>query len=299
MVGADVTDLDRPPIAHAARLRRGLRCAVALVAAAMALGSDAALAADPPTILTAGIDAGDHLYVTWSLAAGTTYTSAGFASGPWPEPGLPFSFFAANSAGDSDCAPAPGITDGPCTGTPTSTSFTSPRRTVRDRRYFVKVAAEPTTGPPHVTSAVWVIDEAKPLIPGFVPANEGAPTNRPATGRSIEGTPLPAVPVPTISLPALPRTIRAVLASGLRLRVTCATFACALEEGTLSLDGKELAGQTDFVSANRTRTFVFRPSGAARKRLKRRSRAALRIHALVRTVDGRAKRLSRTFTVRR
>jgi hypothetical protein len=103
--------LDRPPIARAARLRRGLRRAVALVAATTALGSGAALAADPPTILTAGIDAGDHLYVTWSLAEGTTYTSAGFASGPWPEPGLPFSFFAGNSAGDSDCARAPRITD--------------------------------------------------------------------------------------------------------------------------------------------------------------------------------------------
>jgi hypothetical protein len=85
-------------------------------------------------------------------------------------------------------------------------------------RYFVKVAAEPTAGPPHVTSAVWVIDEAKPLIPGFMPANEGPPSNRPVTGRSIEGAPLPAVPVPTISLPALPRTIRGVLASGVRLR---------------------------------------------------------------------------------
>jgi hypothetical protein len=170
---------------------------------------------------------------------------------------------------------------------------------VRDRRYYVKVAAEPTAGPPYVTSSVWVIDEAKPLIPGFVPANEGAPTNRPATGRSIEGTPFPAVPVPTVSLPALPRTIHAVLAAGVRLRVRCATFTCALEEGTLSLDGKELAGETDFVSADRTRTFVFRPSGAARTRLKRRSRAGLRIRALVRTVDGKAKRLSRSFTVRR
>ena len=298
MVGADVTDLDRTPIAHAAGRRR-LRWAVALVAAATALSSGAALAADAPTILTAGIDAGDHLYVTWSLAAGTTYTSAGFASGPWPEPGLPFSFFAGNGAGDSDCAAPPGITDGPCEGTPTSTSFTSPRRTVRDRRYFVKVAAEPTAGPPHVTSAVWVIDEAKPLIPGFVPANDGAPTNRPATAHSIEGTPLPAVPVPTISLPALPRTIRAVLASGIRLRVRCANFACALEEGTLSLNGKQLASETDFVSADRTRTFIFRPSGAARTPLKRRSRAILRIRALVRTADGKAKRLSRSFAVRR
>ena len=300
MVAADVTDLDRPPFARAARLRRGLRCAVALVAAATALGSGTALAADPPTILTAGIDAGDHLYVTWSLAAGTRYTSAGFASGPWPEPGLPFSFFAGNSAGESDCAPPPGIADGPCKATPTSTSFTSPRRTVRNRRYFVKVAAEPTTGgPPHVTSAVWVIDEDRPLIPGFVPANEGAPTNRPATGHSIGGTPLPAVPVPAISLPALPRTIHAVLASRVRLRVTCASFAGALEEGTLSLDGRELAGETDFVSADRSRTFVFRPSGAARTRLKRRSRAELKIRALVRTADGKAKRLSRSFTVRR
>ena len=298
MVGADVTDLDRPPIAHAAR-RCCLRCAVAVGAAATALSSGAALAADAPIILTAGIDAGDHLYVTWSLAAGTTYASAGFATGPWPEPGLPSSFFAGNGAGDSDCAAPPGIADGLCEGTPTSTSFTSPRRAVRDRRYFVKVAAVPIGGPPRVSSAVWVIDEAKPLIPGFVPANDGAPTNRPATARSIEGTPLPAVPVPAISLPALPRTIRAVLASGVRLRVRCAKFGCALEEGTLSLNGKELASESDFVSADRTRTFVVRPSGAARTPLKRRSRAILRIGALVRTPDGKAKRLSRSFAVRR
>ena len=118
-----------------------------------------------------------------------------------------------------------------------------------------------------------VIDEAKPLIPGFVPANDGAPTNRPATARSIEGTPLPAVPVPTISLPALPRTIRAVLASGIRLRVRCANFACALEEGHAVAQRQQLASETDFVSADRTRTFIFRPSGAARTPLKRRSRA--------------------------
>ena len=90
-----------------------------------------------------------------------------------------------------------------------------------------------------------------------------------------------------------------MLTSGIRLRVRCAKFGCALEEGTLSLNGKQLASETDFVSADRTRTFVFRPSGAARTRLKRRSRAGLRIRALVRTVDGKAKRLSRTFTVRR
>jgi hypothetical protein len=298
-VAADVTDPGRPPIALRARLRRYRLRAALLVAAATALGSGPALAADPPTILTAGIDAADHLYVTWSLAPGTTYTSAGFASGPWPEPGLPFSFFAGNAAGDSDCSPPPGITDGPCRATPTSTSFTSPQRTARDRRYFVKVAAEPTAGPPHVTSAVWVVDEAKPLMPGFVPANDGPPSNRPATGRSIEGRPLPAVPVPTISLPALPRTIRGVLAAGVRLRVRCATFQCALEEGTLSLNGRELASQTDYVSADRARTFVFKPSGAARTRLKGRSRAGLRIRALVRTVDGKPTRLSRTFTVRR
>jgi hypothetical protein len=266
----------------------------------MALESGAALAAEQPTILTAGIDATDRLYVTWSLAAGTTYAGAGFATGPWPEPGLPSSFFAGNSTRDGgDCVPPPGITDGPCKATVTSTSFTAPEPIARDRRYFVKVVALPDTGPPHLTSAVWVIDEAKPLIPGFAPAPEGPPTNRPAGGRSLAGETLPAVPVPTISLPALPKTIRAVLTGGVRLRVRCPTFQCALEDGSLSLGGRSLASESDFVSAGRTHTFVFRPAGAARTRLKGRTRARLKLRALVRTADGRSKLLTRSFTVRR
>ncbi|MEA2221093.1 MAG: hypothetical protein QOJ35_3719 [Solirubrobacteraceae bacterium] len=275
------------------------RRALALALAATALGSGPAPAAEPPTILTAGIDAADHLYVTWSLAAGTTYADASFASGPWPEPGAPFAFFAGNATGGDDCVPPSGVTDGPCKASPTATSFTTPEPTARDRRYFVKVAAVPTGGPPRVTSAVWVIDEARPLMPGFVPAAEGPPTNSPATGRSLAGMAFPAVPHPTISVPALPTTIRALLVTGVRVRVRCATFQCALEDGSLSLGGTSIASESDFVAAGRTHTFVLRPRGAARTRLRGRTRARLRLRALVRTADGRARRITRSFTVRR
>jgi hypothetical protein len=279
-------------------MRRRLLCAIALAIAATAFGPAPALAADPPTILTAGIDATDHLFVTWSLGAGTNYASATFATGPWPDPDLPPSFTPINAI-TTDCVPPPGVDDGPCKALPTATSFTAPESTSRDRRYFVKVIAEQGTEGRELASAVWVIDGAKPLVPYVAQAGPTPPSNKPATGGLLASTAFPKVPVPSLKVLALPRTIGTLLTAGVRIRVSCAAFDCALEEGSLTLGAQQLASESEFADAGRPRTFVLKPKGAARNRLKGRSRARVHILAVVRTVDGKARQISRSFTVRR
>ena len=69
------------------------RCsAVLLTLAAVVALPSAAPAATPPTILTAGFDAQDQLYATWSLAPGTRYYFVMFATLPYADPFLPAFF---------------------------------------------------------------------------------------------------------------------------------------------------------------------------------------------------------------
>jgi hypothetical protein len=321
--------------AHAAercRLLRkgGRRCTTVLAAAAVMLCMPGlALAADPPTILSAGIDGADQLYATWSLGADTNFSHVDFSTVATPHPTLPEFFAEANFAA-FDCAPPPDA----CTASPTSTSFTDGFPAPRDRRYFVKVTAVANSAPDALTSAIWVIDETKPVIAGDAPLGASPPSNSPVSGHPLqEGTspapppaapPAPAAPTAAPAPPAappppspppppppprlvasasitvlsLPKSIRAVVRSGVKLRVTCARAACTAA-GSLLLNGQALVRKGASIPAGATRTLVLRPAGTRRSRLRKLSRARLRISATVTPAGGAPQRVSRLFTVRR
>jgi hypothetical protein len=259
-------------------------------AAAMLAAPVAAQAADPPTILTAGID-----------AAGTTFDHVSFATSPEPDPGVPSFFLAANFAAFG-CGVPPD-----CDGSQTATSFKSTYPIARDRRYFLKVAA----GVPGVTgafptSAVWIIDESKPVIGGKAPVGEATPTGSPATGRLFAPGVPPAPPPPPPPSPAtrpraklvatrVPKTFAALRLSGVRLRVTCNT-ACSAS-GTLRLGGVAIGRRSTSLPRAGTRTITVRPSNFGRRRLSGRSRARLRISAKAKPAGGATVRRSRSFTV--
>ena len=307
-------DVRRVQISASARgLRHALRAvALCFVAGMLALPGQA-LAADPPTILSAGIDASDRLYVTWRVAAGTTYDHLEFATAPDADPEVPGSFVEENLV-------AFGCWDVPdaCSGSSQSTSLTVDYAVARDRRYFVKVAASVAgTERDMAISPVWVIDEAKPLIAGQPPRlGEREPTNVPAVGRLLAGS-LPALfseatssaaqrapgaPAPDSSspfaLPALPRTIGALLSRGVRLRVECRLAPCTVT-GRLALGGAALASRRTTVRQAGTTTLVLRPAGRARGRLRGRMRARLQLDASVAPAGGPAASVSRSFVVRR
>jgi hypothetical protein len=295
-------------------MRRACRV-VALSAVATFAIPGPAFAADPPVILSAGIDAADRPYVTWRVGAGTTYDHAEFATAPTADPDVPDSFVEANVV-------AIGCTDAPevCAGTPQSTSLTVDYPVARDRRYFVKVTATVDGTPRHlVVSAVWVIDEAKPLVAGQPPqVADGPPTDAPAAGALLAGSlPLalppstrqPPVPPPppgaggsqpgaALSLLALPRTISALQRRGVRLRVTCSQAPCtttaALRLGRVTL----VSRRVQLLRAG-TQTVVLKPTAAARRRLRGRARARLRVNAAVTPQRGATRRLSRFFVVQR
>jgi hypothetical protein len=273
----------------------------AAVIAALAAPA-AAVAADPPTILTAGIDAQDQLYASWTLGLGTTYDHISFATSPEPDPVVPAFFVSANFAAFG-CGVPPD-----CDALPTATSFRSGYPISRDRRYFVKVAAQvPAIAGEFPTSAVWIIDETKPLIAGKAPVGAVEPTNSPAAGRLLApGVPPAPPPPPPPPPPAvrptakftalpLPRTIGALRLSGVRLRVRC-TAACSTS-GSLTLNGVAIGRKSTTLSRAGTRTFTVRLSAFGRRRLAGRSRARLRIAAQAKPAGGVTLHASRTFTV--
>ena len=279
-----------------------MRSPVLAAAVIVALAAPAAaVAADPPTILTTGIDAQDQLYATWALAVGTTYDHISFATSPDADPVVPAFFIAANFAAFG-CGVPPD-----CDALPTATSFRSSYPIARDRRYFVKVAAQvPGVVGEFPTSAVWVIDETKPLIAGKAPVGEAAPSNSPAVGRLLAPGVPPAPPPPPPPPPAarptarfialpLPRTFGSLRLAGVRLRVTCKA-ACAAS-GTLTLNGVALGRRSTTLSRAGTRTFTVRLSAFGRRRLAGRTRARLKIAARAKPVGGITLRASRTFTV--
>ncbi|MEY2513261.1 MAG: hypothetical protein QOJ89_619 [bacterium] len=244
-----------------------------------------ALAAQAPTILTAGVDANDHLYVTWSLAAGTSFERAVFATTPQPHPFLA-GFFADENLGTSDCAGEPG-----CLGTATTTSYVTRRPVKRDRRFFAEVTA--VAGLQLLTSAVWVIDEDRPLVVADgLYGDPRRPSNSPAGGRLF--APAPSASLKLLKLPA---TISAVLSSAVRVRVGCSA-SCDVDL-RLSLDGQTLARRTGRLPAEAAEKLVLRPTGAARAILRVHSRARLRVTGSVTPLGGPTRRIARTFSVRR
>jgi hypothetical protein len=275
--------------------RARLAAVLAVVAAAL-LAPAAALAADPPTVLSAGINAADELYATWSLAPGTTFSHADFATVPTPDPALP-DFFADGNFAGFVCAAPPDS----CSGTPTTTSYTAAFPTVRDRRYYFKVTS--TDGTQQLTSDVQVIDDAKPQIPGDAPTGSGPTAGAPAP---VGSKPLAALPAsstgsvrPTVSIAplALPKRLGAVLITGARLRVTC-SGAC-VATGSLRYLGVALARKTVTLSRAGTRTIVVRPTGKVRNRLKGRSHATLRLGGTVKPIGGKGSHVTRIFKVLR
>ena len=261
-------------------------CALPLAVVGLLAVAPAALAAEPPTILSAGIDDADRLYVTWRLGPGTTFERAAFATSPQPDPFLA-GFFLSDNLADAGCAGEAG-----CTATPRTTAYTSAFPIARDRRYFVTVTA--TVGrAEHLVSAVWVIDETKPLIAGDAPlGSPSLPTRTPAGGRLF-------APAPSASLRLLspPATIARVLRGDVRVRVRCSA-PCDVDL-RLSLNGRTLVRRTGRLPAGSSTRLAFEPTGPLARDLRGRARARLRIAGTVTPLGGVTTRLARAFTVRR
>lgn len=264
---------------------RSLICA--LVSAAVLLAApSAARAAEPPTILTAGIDAADHLYATWTIGAGTTFERVAFATSPQLDPFLA-GFFVPDNLADAGCAGEAG-----CEATAQTTSYTSAFPTARDRRYFVEVTTS-VSRYEQLSSAVWVIDESKPLIAGEAPVgSRDLPTRKPATGRLLA----PA-PNASLGLLKLPATIGRVLRGGVRVRVRCSA-PCDVDL-RLSLSRRTIVRRTGRLGAGTSTLLAFRPSGPLARDLGRRSRARLRLAGTVTPLGGVTTSIGRSFSVRR
>jgi hypothetical protein len=275
----------RMPIAR--RLRRTLLLTLAAIAAV----PGTALATTPPTILTAGIDAQDRLYATWSLAPGTTYEQVEFATMPAADDLLP-EFFVDDQFADYDSCDLPACAS--------RTSYTSEEPIKRDRRYFVKVTAEQDDE--SAASAVWVIDETKPLVPGNAKSGDGK-SNSPVAGKPFDGTGLfPPGVVPSASIKVLkaPKTIRGLVSQGVRVRVT-SSVAYAAETVMYARGGNGgILGLRAIASATPgTRTFSATVDAKGRASLRRRARERIRLEVVVILPDGTRKKTTRFFTVRR
>jgi hypothetical protein len=290
--GAGVTEHAPQPAPHAVRrLRCGCLAALALATVALAapLG---ALAADPPTILTAGIDAGDRLYATWRVAPGTTFDQAALATVPDPDPSDPTFFAGDNTAGFCIYPPDDGCT---------ATSYGGENRVTRDRRYFVMVSARVGSTQSDLSSAVWVIDDTKPLVPGDAPIGSMRPSNMPVAGHVLGSIPPPPVVVPpptaaSIKLLAAPKRIGSLMRKGVRLRVTCAA-ACDLDAAMGT--GRKSLGRRRTVLRAGMRIVTLKLNNAGRKQLRHASRAEMIINAQVSSPGGATQTLFRFFTVRR
>lgn len=257
---------------------------IAIALTVLALPAPAS-AATPPAILTAGIDAGDQLYATWRLAPGTSYEMISFGTVPTADAQLRAFFAADNFAGFDACDKRACRTRG---------SYTSSYPIPRDRRYFVKVTA--VDGDDHATSAVWVIDESRPIVPGDTGVGSGE-TKRPATGRPLATVPVPAGTA--IALLAPPKTLAALLRDGVRVRVAC-PIACAVTATIRRVGRYSPSARVDKSYRTRgTRLFTLRLTATARKQLGSLRSARLRIAVTAFLFDGAVRTSSRTVTVRR
>lgn len=271
------------------RTVRRLCSAILLTLVAVVANPGAALAVTPPTILTAGFDVEDQLYVTWSLAPGTRLDRVEFATLPMPHAEFPF-FFA-----DGQFA---GFCSGQLCG---QTSFTVDYPVTRDRRYFVKVTA--IAGKERATSAIWVIDETKPVVPGNAKVGEGD-GNKPVAGRPFDIAsfiPPGVVPRASITLLQAPKTIRGLLRRGVRARATSSVAfvlkATLVDHGG---DGFNIGERSLGFATGGTRSVVAKiDDDEARKALPRRGQARMRLYVVVTLPDGTLKRTSRSYTFRR
>jgi hypothetical protein len=282
--------------------RRGLpgRCAtaaaIAVVAATAALVAPAgALAVAPPTILSAGVNANDQLYVTWAVAPGTTFDFVTLATVPDADPADPTFFASGNFAGFCD----PMIASPTCT----ATGYVGAYGVSRDRRYFAKVSAQVTGTTTYLPSAVWVIDDAKPQIPG-----EAGTGTIPATGPAVAGHPLgtaappppvapPPKPAAAIKLVSPPKTISGLLAKGVRVQVACSVTCSSF--GRLTLGSPTIGTKTFTLVGGGIKTLVIKPSAKGRKRLRGRSKARIKVVASAAPFGGTTKKVTKSFTVRR
>ncbi|MEA2221092.1 MAG: hypothetical protein QOJ35_3718 [Solirubrobacteraceae bacterium] len=292
----DVTDHPRRrPLAHLRGLSRGRRGALALAVLAATVAAPAsALAADPPTILTAGVNAADNLYATWSVAPGTSFDFVTFSTVPDPDPSLPSFFAPGNFAGFCDSANA--------STTCTSTSYVAGYPVGRDRRYFVKVSAKVGDTTTYLSSPIWVIDDAKPQIPGSAPDGASPPTNTPVAGHQLAGgtappPPPPAAPRAALKLLTPPSTIATLLRKGVRVNVGC-TVTCGTF-GRLTLGSRTLGSKTLDITGAGTGTLTVKLSAAGRRRLRGRSRARIKLTSAVSPFGGTTVKLTRSFTVHR
>jgi hypothetical protein len=273
---------------------RGIRGAMAgasialLAACALPTG---AVAAGEPTITAAGIDATDHFVATWRLAPNTRFDTIEFSSTPIPSPLLPGAFAGKNVIA-SECAPPPKT----CAAPPTLAAYRSSDRIARDRRYFVKVSALNSRGRPR-TSAVWVIDERKPVLPGGGRPPSAA-TNSPVIGLPYVAPARSTIARPTLALVSRPKLIAGVVRFGVRARVRCPGTVCYALVG-LELGRRTLVFSDATIKPDGSETFVLRPVPKRRAVLRRRTRATLRIRAEITQPGGKHTTLVRSVSVRR
>ncbi len=258
--------------------------AIALATLLLAMPG-AARAADPPTILTAGIDARDQLFVTWSLAPGTTYEMVEFATVPTADRSLPEFFADDNFAGFDSCD---------LRGCANVTSYTGSYPIQRDRRYFVKVTA--LDGEDSITSAVWVIDETLPVVPGDTDVGEGD-SGRPATGRPFTEVPVP--PGTAISLLTQPKSIAGLVRKGVRVSVSC-PIACGVSATIKRFGSDTVVARVDkSYRGGGTRPFTLRVTSRGRSQLRPLTRTRLPVRVTAYLFDGSIATFSKTILVRR
>jgi hypothetical protein len=250
-----------------------------------------AAAAGEPQITVAGIDSTDRFAIAWQLAPNTKFDDVYIATTSIPDPLLP-EVFAGETFVDFECArPAKD-----CRLPATATSWRSTRRGSRDRRYYVKVNAIDAKGESR-TSPIWVIDDAKPIIPGRPKASQTA-TNMPALGHLFSPPPAVSIPTTTLALLSPPKTIDGVLRSGIRARLSCPVAEC-FGQFELKLGSRQLTLVEASIRPDGSRSVVLRPRGNRRRELRKRSAARLYVRTLVLQPGGKRTRLTRSLSVKR
>ena len=274
----------------------GPRTAAAVLAIATLVACAAAspaTASGEPQITAAGIDAQDRVVVTWQLAQGTTFYSMDVETSPILDHTYPAEPADLDGLADIACTPPPPA----CKGVPTQTSYRGSVALSRDRRYFVKVTAQ---GPDDevLNSAMWVLDESKPLIPG-APKRSQSPTNMPVSGRPYVAPAPGTIPPPKLALLApIPKTIAGFLRRGLRARLSCPVFECHVAIEIVLGDTTEVL-ESATVRPGGRRTFALRLGSLLREELRKRSRARLRLDIDVTHPGGKYTEIVRRISLRR
>ncbi len=206
-------------------------------------------------------------------------------------PFVPGSFAGKNVVTSACVAPANG-----CLAPPLLSTFRSTDPVSRDRRYYVKVNAR-NAGRGPLSSAIWVIDQGKPTVPGGGrPA--ATPTNKPVLGQPYTAPARNTIPAPTLVVPRPPRKIATVLRIGVRAQVSCPRFVCYAIVG-VQLGKRTLVFSDTTVRAGAVGAFVLRPRPNVRRFLQRRRRARVQVFADVLQPGDKRTQRTRRFTVRR